>query len=139
MLNTIAEPQINALGLAVSNDYDYDYDLYYFSPSRSPYIVSPEDYEAFDRLEGPGFNRWALLHDTIPERPISPVLSFSYTLNSDFVFPEVEPEDDHADYSRSFRVGVRNAMHRLSHRLDTLLNVLQNTLRVTQRNLRFWG
>ena len=47
----IPERQINALGLSFSDDNDYDYDLYYFVPSRSPYIVSPEDYEALERLE----------------------------------------------------------------------------------------
>ncbi|KAK7687907.1 hypothetical protein QCA50_009126 [Cerrena zonata] len=139
MYGPIPEPHINAVGLASSNDHDYDYDLYYFSPSHSPYIVSPEDYETFDRLEGPSLNRWAPLHDTIPERPISPVLSFSYTLNSNFAFPEVELEDNHADYGRSFRVGVRNALYRLSHRLDTIVDVLQHTLRVTRRSLRFWA
>ena len=46
----IPEQQINALS-SFYDDNDYDYDLYYFVPSRSPYIVSPEDYEALERLE----------------------------------------------------------------------------------------
>ncbi|KAK7687903.1 hypothetical protein QCA50_009122 [Cerrena zonata] len=139
MHDMVTERQINTLELASFNDYDYDYDLYYFSPSHSPYIVSPEDYEAFNRFEGLSFNRWALLHDTIPERSISPVLSFSYTSDSvpDFDFPEIE--DNHANYGHLFRVGVQNALYRLSHSLDTFLNVVQNTLRVAWRNLRFWA
>lgn len=51
MRDMTAEQQISPLGFSSSNDYDYDYDVYYFSPSRSPYIVSPEDFAAFDQLE----------------------------------------------------------------------------------------
>lgn len=86
------EQHINALGLSFSDDYDYDYDVFYFAPSRSPYIVSPEDFEALDQLEvrtegicsaeetltmrysqGPGLHRWTLLNDNFPTRSISPV------------------------------------------------------------------
>ncbi|KAK7687924.1 hypothetical protein QCA50_009143 [Cerrena zonata] len=132
MRDMAPEQQINALGLSSSNDHDYDYDVYYFAPSRSPYIVSPEDYEAFDQLEGPSLNRWMFLHDALPTRSISPVLSHSYSINSDFVFPEVEAE---GGLGGLFRTGFRNMSYRLSHRLDTFWGVVQETVRVTRRKL----
>lgn len=50
MRDTTSEQQIHPLGLSGADD-DYDYDVYYFWPSISPYVVSPEDLEAFDQLE----------------------------------------------------------------------------------------
>ncbi|KAK7687901.1 hypothetical protein QCA50_009120 [Cerrena zonata] len=107
MRDMAPEQQINALGLSSSNDHDYDYDVYYFAPSRSPYIVSPEDYEAFDQLEGPSFNQWAFHNDILPTRSISPVLSLQYSLNSDFEFPEGEAD---GGLGGMFRASFRNML-----------------------------
>ena len=49
MRDMIPEREINAFQLPEHDDYDYD--LYFFVPSRFPYIVSPEDLTTLDQLE----------------------------------------------------------------------------------------
>ena len=51
MRDMIPEREINPFQLPEHDEYDYDYDLYYFAPSRYPYVVSPEDLAVFDQLE----------------------------------------------------------------------------------------
>ena len=91
MRDMIPEREINPFQLPEHDDYDYD--LYFFVPSRFPYIVSPEDLATLDQLEvsfefwadcleddrltvrnsqGPSFTRWALLNEQATRRSVSP-------------------------------------------------------------------
>ena len=79
----------------------------------------------FGHLKGPCMNRWAL-GDELPRRPISPVgilhpntpvvtdhddgffqaLSCSYTIDTEFMFPDIRHEPSLGGYSRVFRAGL---------------------------------
>ncbi|CAL1701687.1 unnamed protein product [Somion occarium] len=137
MRDIVQEEQIHPLGLTGSDDYDYDYEVYYFWPSISPHVVSADDIEAFDLVEWPATTQWSLLNDNHPARPISPVISLSYTTTTEFAFPTVEDEAGLSGYSRFFRSGFRCASHRLTRRFDNVLHALQKRLRATKRKLVF--
>ncbi|KAK7687900.1 hypothetical protein QCA50_009119 [Cerrena zonata] len=139
MRDMIPEQQIHPLELYGSTDYDYDYDVHYFGPSIARYIVSPEDFEVLYHLQGPSLNRWAFqVDDDLPRRPISPALSFSYTITSDFMFPDVASEASLEGYSRLFRAGLTSASHRLSRRLGTVSYHLREAFRLTKRKVQIW-
>lgn len=83
-------------------------------------------------------------------------LSFSYTIASDFMFPDVASEASLEGYSRLFRAGLTSVVrpnpleltnrslftfvksHRLSRRIGTVSYHLREAFRLTKRKVQTW-